>query len=128
MKSRRWVCKSGCGECCGCVPVSLSSWKRHQARAVRIDRVIENDNQIFPFTTDGRCCFLNELRECTIYKDRPHICRIYGRSLKIPCPYIRPDGSERSYLEMSEMREIINNQVDTWVSQLKEVKHEILTR
>jgi Fe-S-cluster containining protein len=125
---RRWVCKSGCGECCGCVPVSRSSWKKYQARAVRIERVDEAGNLVLPITTDGKCCFLNDSRECAIYKDRPNICRIYGRSVKIPCPYIRPDGSARSYIETSVIKEYINLQVDAGIFQLKGVKHEALAR
>jgi len=122
MKTRKWVCKSACGECCGCVLISRSSWKKYQSRAARVDRVVECDKDILPVTTDGMCCFLNDVRECSIYRDRPPICRIYGRSSKIPCPYIRPDGSPRSYHETLEIKERINCEVDAGIAMVRGLK------
>ncbi len=64
-------CKEGCIECC--------------------------DNQIqfapeegqrcggFPFTSRW-CPYITE-KGCSVYQDRPFLCRLYASSVLLPCPY-----------------------------------------
>lgn len=68
-------CAPACGKCCG--PVFFSKEER-QAVGLK-----EN----FPRNPEtGMCRFLGADRECTIYEQRPLICRQFGTHGRMSCP------------------------------------------
>jgi hypothetical protein len=63
-------CLKGCTACCGIVPFSKSEWTRvaEPKKGKGID---------CPYVQDGRC---------SIYEDRPFMCRIFGTVESLLCP------------------------------------------
>jgi len=75
--------------------------------------VIENDEgNIYTFTEDIRCVFLSPDFKCPIYDDRPEVCRKYGLTDELPCPYVKKNGNPRSPAQARRMQRIINRQID----------------
>lgn len=66
-------CKEGCTRCC-------DNWV--QAAPEEIVRCGE-----FDFSDQRECPKLSENNGCTVYPDRPFICRIFASSEAMPCPY-----------------------------------------
>jgi Fe-S-cluster containining protein len=69
-------CDTGCGDCCGPVPVTdaeLSAVKRHMAR-YRV-KPKNNGEWTCPFY-DGKC---------TIYEARPNLCKLFGHTANLRC-------------------------------------------
>jgi uncharacterized protein len=79
---------SGCGECCGPVPFPADDWARLQHKLVtapvRLEEVL---GCVVPITEDLKCCFLTPDRRCSVYADRPDICRKFGTIVGLPCSY-----------------------------------------
>jgi Fe-S-cluster containining protein len=64
--------------------------------------------------TGERCPALSDAGRCTVYDDRPFVCRIYGVTEMLACPYgCEPDGGwwpERdAQLTMARIEEISGN-------------------
>lgn len=38
----------------------------------------------------GRCAYLTPEKRCSIYEDRPKICRLYNDHPLMPCSYCKP--------------------------------------
>lgn len=65
-------CKEGCVRCC-------DNW---------IQYAPEEAERCGEFTHMGsRCEKLDEKERCTVYPDRPFICRLFASSEIMPCPY-----------------------------------------
>lgn len=64
-------CKEGCTECCG--PVPFSNWEKAQVK-------IEPGKE-------GRPCPYLSNTGCTIYENRPFMCRLYGTVKEMACPH-----------------------------------------
>jgi len=66
-------CRAGCSECCG--PVVFSKWEWAQVKEKR--------------TASSLDCPYIENGQCSIYEDRPIICRLFGVSEAplLQCPY-----------------------------------------
>jgi len=68
-------CVDGCTACCGPVPFS-----EIEAERVGLERIEGSTDLACPFVRDGRC---------SIYKDRPFMCRLFGTAPQVPqlhCP------------------------------------------
>jgi Fe-S-cluster containining protein len=88
-------CKGLCTDYCGPIEMSATERDRIAARGVvippgveLINTVVENDLGIAglacPALVDGRC---------SVYEDRPLICRLWGVVESMPCPYgCEPEG------------------------------------
>jgi len=65
-------CKEGCHECCGIVP--FSTWELGRIEPLSYKTIT--------------CSYLNE-SGCSIYRERPILCRLMGASMepKLACPY-----------------------------------------
>lgn len=66
-------CKSGCHDCCG--PIMFSKWERNRVPKLKVSVVdcpyLKNDG-------------------CSIYDERPIICRLFGATVEVPqimCPH-----------------------------------------
>lgn len=69
-------CKEGCSDCCGPVPFSDKEWEKVKNRPRR------GDNSL-------KCQFLID-NKCSIYEDRPYICRIFATTKgvkELECPH-----------------------------------------
>jgi len=86
--------------CCGIVPLprSLFNYSPHQKK---VREVLEFDEDtVIPITEDGLCVFLKDSK-CTVYDDRPEVCRKFGdesHSL-MTCAFQSKDGVLRSRQE-----------------------------
>ncbi len=91
-------CKSGCeAECCGCITLSKTLIKKNRFLVQRKYQKIETRvGLIYPLTSDMRCIFLGDHFDCVIYNNRPYVCKLYGTTKELPCPYIDPDGNKRT--------------------------------
>lgn len=64
-------CIPGCHDCCGPIPFSKWEWEqvKDKRRATAID-----------------CPYIGK-DGCDIYKHRPIICRLFGTTPRLQCPY-----------------------------------------
>ena len=108
-----WKCKEKCGECCGMVHIPKSTWEKHKHKARLVKKFIEIDdsNEVVAIGEDTSCVFLKDFK-CAIYEDRPDICRQYGLSDELPCPYIKPNGNPRSPAKVKRIQRKINHDID----------------
>lgn len=84
------MCKEGCSDCCGPVPFTDEEWEKVKDRPKR-----KEDGSL-------KCQFLID-NKCSIYEDRPYLCRIFGTTKgvqKLECPHgcrpLFPIPAERS--------------------------------
>jgi len=69
-------CKEGCHDCCG--PVTTSS---EEMSRLPVKTDAEHDAAL----KDFNCVHLGP-KGCTVYGERPLICRLFGTTPKMPCP------------------------------------------
>jgi hypothetical protein len=72
-------CVPGCHDCCG--PVLTSS--EEMSRLPR-----KSSSQRTAALASYRCPHLSE-QGCTVYAERPLICRLFGTTPRLPCPHGR---------------------------------------
>jgi len=119
------LCKA---DCCGFVPLNKKICKEYEHRKqVKPIEILEfSDEEIIPITEDGKCIFLDrEKCRCTIYEERPVVCRKYGVHDDLLCPYIKPNGNVRSLANSKRVLRQNNNKIDCLMKQLNaKVKYE----
>jgi len=69
-------CKEGCHDCCG--PVTTSSEEMSRLP-------VKTDAQHEAALNDFSCVHLGE-KGCTVYGERPLICRLFGTTERMACP------------------------------------------
>lgn len=80
-------CRTGCGDCCGLVPWSPEEFAKVAAR-LPADATAQPfvDGTVIPMR-DGstKCPFFDH--GCTVYEDRPFMCRLFGtaRDARLTC-------------------------------------------
>jgi len=72
-KIPNFECTKGCSECCGIVPIVPQEAKNLN---------LKNTN-VLPFT--GLTCKYSSKNGCTVYENRPLLCRLYGVVPKMAC-------------------------------------------
>lgn len=79
------ACKGLCQQACGPIDMSREERRRIEARGVTIptpadalDSIVEHGSCDCPALADGRC---------SVYTDRPLICRLWGAVESMPCPH-----------------------------------------
>lgn len=78
-------CKGLCQQSCGPINMSAEERRRIDARGVHIPTMRElNDSIIDRGTVD--CPALRD-GKCSVYEDRPLICRLWGAVESMPCPH-----------------------------------------
>lgn len=93
-------CKEGCAECCGIIPLTKEFIEKFKDKfQVPLVKKITAKDGIGLITEDMLCVFLNrQTKLCSIYEERPLICRKFGIELdnqyKLACPYFKPNGKE----------------------------------
>ncbi len=108
-----FTCREGCGECCGIVPIpkEIAGKTEHLAQ-IKPKKIFASGNDLYVITPDMKCVYLDrKTKKCAIYEDRPRICRLYGLTSRLPCPYIKKNGEKRSLTE----RKLIQIQIDSMV-------------
>lgn len=71
-----FACEPGCHDCCG--PVTASSEE--------ISRLpVKSEAEHAEGLADWRCPYLGE-HGCTVYAERPLICRVFGTTPRLACP------------------------------------------
>jgi len=85
---------SGCGECCGPVPISLGIVESNKDLMQHYDGRMAplRGGLLVPLSDDMYCVFLDrETKRCLIYDRRPDVCRLQGTIRDLPCPKLNPD-------------------------------------
>jgi Fe-S-cluster containining protein len=91
-------CLPGCRECCGPIPMTKTEWRRiKEAHPHAIEpRLLEDGTHIAvrEVIVDGerkpRCPFRRDAsskRGCSVYLQRPFVCRLYASTRTMECPY-----------------------------------------
>jgi Fe-S-cluster containining protein len=80
------ACKKLCAAYCGPVEMSVEERRRIEARGVIIPPIPEAVQQIIGGERTADCPALVDGR-CSVYEDRPLICRLWGAVESLPCPY-----------------------------------------
>ncbi|MCJ7816556.1 MAG: YkgJ family cysteine cluster protein [Candidatus Aenigmarchaeota archaeon] len=101
------------GDCCGIHTFDKKFYDNFKHSRKREIIGTQSDGQtIIIITKDGKCVFLDDNNACAIYDNRPDICKEYGRTAELPCPYVKPSGARRSEAGMRHMQRVINHDVD----------------
>ncbi|WP_410499568.1 YkgJ family cysteine cluster protein [Chitinibacter sp. S2-10] len=74
-----FACLPGCHDCCGPVTASSEELSRLPRKTVA-----EHDAALAQYN----CVHLGE-NGCTVYGERPLICRLFGTTERLPCPHGR---------------------------------------
>jgi len=70
-----FVCAPGCNACCGPVPCN----EEEQAKLKII-------TDITPTKLDNITCAYSTDKGCSVYEDRPYMCRLFGVTDSLRCP------------------------------------------
>jgi len=91
-------CIKGCFDCCHFPPLSVTWWNANKHRIVRevVMKSPELDGMIIVCADNAVCPFLGQDARCTVYADRPPICKTYGLVKTLPCIYLNEDGTPRN--------------------------------
>lgn len=78
-------CKGLCEDSCGPVAMSVEEDARLRDRGISVPSMVDavaaverGEEYYCPALKDGRC---------TVYEDRPAICRLWGATESMPCPH-----------------------------------------
>lgn len=96
-------CKSSC---CGPVPMERVMFNKNFNLVKRPFELMDlEDNMVIPITEDLTCVFLDPELNCSIYNDRPEVCRKFGDETHIhmTCPYQTKSGEARSNRETKKL-------------------------
>lgn len=89
-------CNKCDGDCCGLIPTSKSflkdMWKKHNlVKKLGSIKKIKSVGTIMPgktmFYIKENICVFKTDAGCSIYEDRPAVCKVYGESYLVRCPY-----------------------------------------
>ena len=107
-----FCCLKNCGICCCPVPIKREIYEANKDRLAKDSKVFEFDSMVIVQAPTGECGFLNGEKRCSIYEDRPEVCRLFGDSQKakfvtsLMCPFLRVNGEPRPRKERRILREI----------------------
>lgn len=111
--------KRKCSACCGPVSIPKAIVEKHKA-LLPVDAHfydMEDENLVVTKETGPQCGFLNEnSHSCLIYEDRPTICRDYGTTDELPCPFLLPNGCKRSRQDARATQKRIDKEVDKTIA------------
>jgi hypothetical protein len=99
-------------DCCGPVPIPKELWEKVKAEAKKPFKLLEIKGEVVPEPIEGLTCIFLQNKRCTIYNDRPEICRDYGINQWLPCPFLKANGHLRSFANHKRTQRQINHSVD----------------
>lgn len=72
-----FTCKPGCSDCCGPVPLAPAEWQKISMAPRK------------PSAGCLECTYQTADHSCSIYGDRPFLCRLFGATTdaKLRCPH-----------------------------------------
>tara|TARA_R110000803_G_scaffold210841_2_gene284377 strand:- start:18099 stop:18542 length:444 start_codon:yes stop_codon:yes gene_type:complete len=77
-----FACKDGCADCCKTSVINMSAieWEMLQPAAEEQDVHAIYVNGFYQLVPKNRlqCPFLSAANKCTVYENRPFVCRLYG--------------------------------------------------
>jgi Fe-S-cluster containining protein len=94
-------CKGLCADSCGPIAMSCDEDRRLQELGVFIPSMVEGVEAI-DRGEDYWCPALRD-RRCTVYEDRPTICRLWGATTTMPCPHGCTPGNPMTQEESFEL-------------------------
>lgn len=113
-------CLSKChAACCGVVPFSKGFISKHRpVREVLKEVEIETGDVVLE-TEGHNCPYLKENYQCSVYKDRPEICKIYGNETQInlTCQFQDKDGRMRGRQERRAVERKITKFMENFLKQ-----------
>jgi len=112
-------CKKNCGDCCGAIPIHKKLWEKHRHLLPPKVFVTVIGDYIFPDST--MCVYLDENKNCMIYKDRPGVCRTFG-SKELPCPFLKPSGKLRSIASKKKIMRLQDDKLDDFLNMARGYK------
>lgn len=80
-------CKGHCQKCCTGIGMSRAEWRRMLRRGGPLGpppRKLEDGGVL---TTEAHCRYLTADGRCGVYDVRPMVCRLWGASESMPCPW-----------------------------------------
>ena len=103
-------CRAGC---CGMVPLPPDLFRKHPAQREVVEE-IPFKGAVIARTKDNYCPFLTKDFKCSIYEDRPWICKKFGDETAplMTCCYQDKDGRIRSRQERRQLERKINKILD----------------
>ena len=115
-----FTCQRGCSSCCGPVPIPLETYERNKRLVPKGAEVIRNEDSVITFFDDGKCGFLSKItNRCKIYNERPEVCRKFGEDMRLPFPYLKPDGTKRTLLEQKLVAADMDRNIETMIEFIK---------
>jgi uncharacterized protein len=87
-------CEPGCNDCCG--PVAVIKVERKKLKLVE---------SIIPTNKNSLTCCFSTPNGCSVYKDRPMTCRLFGTVEKLKCP---KNKTPTKMLTDTEEKQIMN--------------------
>lgn len=89
-KIPKMACKGLCWTSCG--PIAMSTRERQRIRQLGVE--IPRLDDARASKSDYYCPALTEDKKCSVYEVRPAICRVWGATEGLKCPYgCVPEGS-----------------------------------
>jgi Fe-S-cluster containining protein len=103
--------------CCGIVPFDPGFIAKHKTVREVVNRLDISDGNVVLETKDWRCPYLGEDYRCTVYEDRPDVCRLYGneQQINLTCQYQDKDGRIRSRQERRAVEREIGKMIKRFV-------------
>lgn len=91
MKCERNLAKCQ-AQCCGPVPFDPKTYRKHKKLREVKKEMKTPDGLIVPVTEDLTCPFLDNFLRCSVYEERPDVCRKFGDGSHplLVCPYKKP--------------------------------------
>lgn len=108
-------CIKSCeAKCCGVVPLPDSVWEKHTPVREVIKKFDMGNGYTVGMTKDAYCPFLSKDFRCTIYEDRPEVCKKFGDETEIlmTCSYQAKDGRIRSRQERRALYSVAEKEVN----------------
>lgn len=108
MSSTDLPCAECKGQCCSWVPFTPEEFERAKAKhGVPKGAKIVSWSQPPTVmvlkagkTEQGVCAYLKPDGRCSIYNERPRVCRDYGEIAALPCMYLHPKLAEGAFQTM----------------------------
>lgn len=84
-------------------------------------KIVEIDTRVIYLYDDERCPFLDRnTRLCKVYNNRPDVCKEYGNTDRLPCPYFKRSGNKRSKASENKVLRQISKDVDLFQDIIKQ--------
>lgn len=113
-------------DCCSVVPIPARLLDTHEVIRPILKLFPASDVMgepyVVPLTKDGKCPFLGWDNKCSIYEDRPPICRKFGDETSpfMTCTFQAADGRIRSRQERRHLERTLQGQQEATINRLRE--------